>query len=90
LTEAEFVSVTIDPTINIGNLLTGLVMLAAFSVWAFKAGGDFAILKNQVEQISKKLDSFISRDILAEKEKRADDVHSDLQRQIDELKADRG
>lgn len=81
---------TIDPTINIGNLLTGLVMLAAFSVWAFKAGGDFAILKSQVQEISKKLDSFISREVLEEKQKRADDVHSDLQRQIDELKADRG
>jgi hypothetical protein len=79
--------VTIDPTLNIGNLLTGLVMLAAFALWAFRAGADFQVLKQQVADIAEKLDSFISKDLVEEKQKRSDDVHVDLQRQIDELKA---
>lgn len=77
---------TIDPTINIGNLLTALVMLSAFALWAFRAGADFATLKQQVMDISKKLDSFISRDILDEKQRMAEQAHQNLQRQIDELK----
>jgi hypothetical protein len=88
--ETEAVRVTLDPTINIGNLLTGMVMLAAFSLWAFRAGADFAILKQQVADIVTKLDSFISRDVIDEKQKAADAIHVNLQKQIDELKVKLG
>lgn len=76
----------LDPTINVGNLLTGLVMLGAFALWAFRAGADFQVLRAKVDEISKKLDSFISKDMLDEKQKRSDDIHKSLQRQIDELR----
>lgn len=80
----------IDDTINVGNVVTGLSMLGAFLFWAARAGGDFRILKGEVKEISKKLDTFISKEIVAEQRKSADSVHGALQRQIDELRGRMG
>lgn len=80
------VPVHIDPTINVGNLVSTLLMLVAFGVWAFKAGGDFSVLKAQVQEIIVKLDTFISKEMVEQKEIAAKREHEFLQEQIDDLK----
>lgn len=82
------VPVQFDWTITAGNVLTLMTMLLAFVVWAVKTGGDFRVLKEQVKAIVDKLDAFITKDVVAEKEYRAQSEHESMRADIQELKLD--
>lgn len=74
-----------SPTIDLGNLLTGIGMLVAFIVWAVRAGGDFRVLKEQVTSIADKMDQFITKEVVEEKERALVLEDDHLQRQIDDI-----